>query len=425
MVKEFLTLLCFYMIVNRENLLMIIHMRNRTIGLFLLIFAFYCSNAFANVKMVAMVNGELISSLDLERYIAISKFFYHVDSDVAKDIALDSLIDEYIWKQEAEKLKVVVSEQEILDAVNQLFVMKGSNHKENHNNDFKSYTEQQGLDYDMLIQHVKSKLLWNKILMLKVVPYISVSNKEILDSQDTMLSPNGLNIFVHIQEIVLPVGLSDNNVTDVIRSLHDGISIDNIKKRVEGLLFEETSINLKDIDIVLANQLLNAKVNDLIGPIKTEYGNLVIKLLNRFEINREFANSSVNLQQMYLDVQESKKYVDQISLLKTKAKCENFQNIAAELGLPKPLSFVAKVKDLSVKIQSNLQSLDIGSIVEVTNNDAVNIIMLCNVTKGKADDTSVSDVNMIKQKLYMEKLTIQSEYLLSTLKKSSLIEKYN
>ncbi|WP_243502809.1 SurA N-terminal domain-containing protein [Ehrlichia ruminantium] len=404
---------------------MIIHMRNRTIGLFLLIFAFYCSNAFANVKMVAMVNGELISSLDLERYIAISKFFYHVDSDVAKDIALDSLIDEYIWKQEAEKLKVVVSEQEILDAVNQLFVMKGSNHKENHNNDFKSYTEQQGLDYDMLIQHVKSKLLWNKILMLKVVPYISVSNKEILDSQDTMLSPNGLSIFVHIQEIVLPIGLSDNNVTDVIRSLHDGISIDNIKKRVEGLLFEETSINLKDIDIVLANQLLNAKVNDVIGPIKTEYGNLIIKLLNRFEINREFANSSVNLQQMYLDVQESKKYVDQISLLKTKAKCENFQNIAAELGLPKPLSFVAKVKDLSVKIQSNLQSLDMGSIVEVTNNDAVNIIMLCNVTKGKADDTSVSDVNMIKQKLYMEKLTMQSEYLLSTLKKSSLIEKYN
>ena len=135
---------------------MIIHMRNHTIGLFFFVFVFYCTNAFAHVKMVAMVNGELISSLDLERRVAINKFFYHINGDIAEETALDSMIDEYIWRQEAEKLKITVSEQEILTVISQMFVMVGSNHKENYRHDFKSYAEQQGLDYDMLVQHVKS-----------------------------------------------------------------------------------------------------------------------------------------------------------------------------------------------------------------------------------------------------------------------------
>ncbi|QGR03003.1 peptidylprolyl isomerase [Ehrlichia ruminantium] len=400
-------------------------MRNHTIGLFFLLLIFYCTNAFANVKIVATVNGELISSLDLEKRVAINKFFYNLSDDTSEKVALDSLIDEYIWKQEAEKLKITVSEQEVLAAVNQLFVMRGSNHKGNNSNDFKSYVEQQGLDYDMLIQHIKSKLMWNKILMLKVVPYINVSNKEIVDSQESILSPNGLDIFAHIQEVVLPVNMNDDHVTNnVINDLRDGVNIENIKNRVKGSLFEEISVNVQDIDVVLANQLLNAKVGDVIGPVKTEYGNLIIKLLDKFEIGKEFANSDVDLWQIYLGAQESKKYFDQVSVLKTKAKCENFHNLAVELGLPAPSSFVTKVKDLSVKIQNKLQSLNVGGIVEVPNGDAVNIIMLCNVTKGKAGD-SVSDINMIKQKLYMEKLEMQSEYLLSTMKKNSLIEKYN
>ena len=268
--------------------------------------------------------------------------------------------------------------------------------------------------------------MWNKILMLKVVPYISISNKEVIDNQDSILSPSRLNIFLHIQEVVFPVGVgSDNIIKDIISNLHDGVSVEDVKKRVKGLLFEEISVNVKDIDVVLANQLLNAKIGDVIGPIKTEYGSLVIKLLNRFEINNEFANSNVDLRQVYLDIQGTKKYADQIALLKTRAKCENFQDIAAELGLPSPSSFSTKVKDLSVKIQSKLQSIDIGSVIEIASDDVVNVIMLCNITKGNPDDPSVSDTNMIKQKLYVEKVEMQSEYLLSSMKKNALIEKYN
>ena len=395
-------------------------MLNHTMRLFVLFVILYCGNVFADVKIVAMVNDELISSLDVEKRLDMNKLFYKIDGATAEEIALNSLIDESIWRQEAKKLKLTVAEQEVMEAVKQFLIMKNLG-----NVDFKSYVEKQGLDYTLCIQHLKSKLLWNKILMLKVIPYIIISDKEVQDSNDSTMSANGIDTFLHIQEIILPVGVGNETlINTIISNLQSGISIEDIKKNKEGLLFEEASINVKNIDVNLANKLLSSKVGDVIGPINNEYGDLIIKLLHRSDISREFSASDVDLRQIHLNGDQARKYSDQVNSLKTKATCENFSNIAKELELPDPLVFIAKVKDLSVKMQNVLQSCDVGKIVEITDNNIVDIIMLCNIKKGKANDI-IDDVNFIKQRLYMEKLAIQSEYLLSNLKKSFLIERYN
>ncbi|ABD45164.1 surA domain protein [Ehrlichia chaffeensis str. Arkansas] len=395
-------------------------MFNHAVRLLVLFIILYSSNVFASVKIVAMVNDELISNLDLEKRIAINKFFYKVEGNTAEEIALNALIDESIWRQEARKLKVTVTERDLLEAIKQFLVIKNLG-----NIDLKSYVEAQGLDYKLFVQHMKSKLLWNKILMLKIAPYIIISDKEVQDSRDNMVG-NGLDISVHIQEVMLPASMNDNEsiISSIISELQSGVSVETIKANRKDVLFEEASVNVKNIDANLANKLLNAKIGDVIGPMKSEYGTLIIKLIHRSDINKEFANSNVDLRQMHLNIEQGKEYLDQISILKTKATCENFNSVAKELGLPEPLSFVIKVKDLSVKIQNVLQSCDVGKVVEVTDNNVVDVIMLCNVTKGKADDV-VDNADFIKQRLYMEKLSMQSEYLLSTLKKNALIEKYN
>ncbi|AAZ68825.1 ATP synthase F1 subcomplex epsilon subunit [Ehrlichia canis str. Jake] len=399
---------------------MIINMFNHAVRLLILCVMLFSSTVFADVKIVAMVNDDLISNLDLEKRVAINKFFYKVDGSTAAEIALDALIDESIWRQEAKKLKITVTERDILEAVKQFLVMKNLG-----NIDFKSYVETQGLDYKMFMQHMKSKLLWNKILMLKVIPYIIISEKEIRDNRDCTVT-NGIDTSVHIQEIIVPASVSDNEsiIDSIMSDLQNGVSVESIQANKKDVLVEEASINVKNIDVDLANKLLNVKVGDMIGPIKNQHGSFIIKLLHRADINREFASSSVNLKQIHLNVEEGKKYSSQISQLKTKATCENFNNIAKEFGLPEPFSFVMKVKDLSVKMQNMLQSCDVGKIVEVTDNNVVDVIMLCSVTKGKADDV-IDNADFIKQRLYMEKLAMQSEYLLSSLKKNALIEKYN
>ena len=395
-------------------------MFNHTIRLFVLFVILYCCDVFADVKILAMVNDELISSLDVEKRIDINKFFYKVDGTIAEEVALNSLIDESIWRQEAKKLKLTVDEQDLVESVKQFLIMKNLG-----NVDFKSYVEKQGLDYTLCIEHLKSKLLWNKILMLKVIPYIIISDKEVQDSNDSTMSVNGIDTFLHIQEVILPVGMGNETVINtIISDLQNGMNIEDIKKGKEGLLFEEANINVKNINVSLASKLLGAKVGDIIGPIKNEYGDLIIKLLHRSDISREFSASDVDLRQIHLNADQAKKYSDQINLVKTRATCKDFGDIAKELKLPDPLIFVAKVKDLSVKMQNVLQSADVGKIVEVTDNNIVDVIMLCDVKKGKANDI-IDDVNFIKQRLYMEKLGMQSEYLLSNLRKSFLIEKYN
>ena len=395
-------------------------MLNHIIRLFLLFSILYCGNVFADVKIVAMVNDELISSLDVEKRADINKFFYKINGPIAKEIALNSLIDESIWRQEAKKLKLTVNEQEVAEAIKQFLIMKNLG-----NVDFKSYVEKHGLDYTLCVQHLKSKLFWNKILLLKVIPYIMISDKEIQDNNDRTMSANGMDTSLHIQEIILPTGVGNEKlINTVISSLQSGAGIESIRKDIEGMLVEEANINVKNIDVNLANKLLSAKVGDIIGPIKNEYGDLIIKLLHRSDISREFSTSNVDLRQIHLDASQIKKYSSKIDLLKTKATCENFSSVAKELDLPNPLVFIAKVKDLSVKMQNVLQSSDIGKIVEVTDNNIVNIVMLCDVKKGKANGI-IDDVDFVKQRLYMEKLAVQSEYLLSNLRKSFLIERYS
>ncbi|MGN7618727.1 MAG: SurA N-terminal domain-containing protein [Ehrlichia sp.] len=395
-------------------------MLRHTIVLFFLFVVLYCGNVFADVKIVAMVNDELISSLDLERRVDINKFFYKVDGSTAKEIALNSLIDESVWRQEAKRLKLTVDEQEVVEFVKQFSIMKNLG-----NIDFKGYVAKQGLDYALCIQHFTSKLLWNKILMLKVIPYIIVSDKEVQDSNDSTISGNGLDTSLHIQEVIIPSDVGNETViSTVVDNLQSGMSIEDIRKNIPGVVFEEASINAKSVDADLGNRLLGAKVGDVIGPIKNEYGNLVIRLLHRSDISREFSSSSVDLRQIHLVADQLRKYSSQVGLLKARATCENFSDIAKELGLPNPSIFVAKVKDLSVKMQNVLQLCDVGKIVEVTDSNVIDIIMLCNVKKGKATDV-IGDVNFIRQRLYMEKLAIQSEYFLSSLKKGFLIERYN
>lgn len=396
---------------------MIIHMLNHTVRLLILFVILYSSNVFADIKIVAVVNDELISNLDLEKRVAINKFFYKVEGNAVKEIALNALIDESIWRQEAKKLKITVTEKDFLEAVKQFLVIKNLG-----NVDLKSYIEAQGLDYKLFVQHMKSKLLWNKILMLKVAPYIIISDKEVQDNRDHIT--NGVDVSVHIQEIILPASINDNIISDIISDLQNGVSTEVIKANNKDVLFEEASINVKNINADLANKLIQASVGDVVGPIKNEYGSLIVKLLHRSSINMEFANSNVDLKQVHLDAEQGKRYLEQIRVLKTKATCENFSYVVRELKLPEPLDFVVKVKDLSVKMQNVLQSCDVGKIVEVDDGQVVDIIMLCNITKGKADD-DIGNTDFIKQRLYMEKLSMQSEYLLSSLKSNALIEKYN
>ena len=396
---------------------MIIHMLNYTVRLLILFVVLYSSNAFANIKVVAVVNDELISNLDLEKRVAINKFFYKVESNVAEEVALNALIDESIWRQEAKKLKITVTERDFLEAVKQFLVMKNLG-----NIDLKSYIETQGLDYKLFVQHMKSKLLWNKILMLKVAPYIIISDKEVQDNRDYIT--NGVDVSVHVQEVMLPASMNDNTINNVISDLQNGVSTGVIKANNKDVLFEEASINVRNINADLANKLIQANIGDIIGPIKNEYGSLIIKLLHKSSINREFANSNVDLRQVHLNVEQGKRYLDQIRILKTKATCENFSDVVKDLELPEPLAFVVKVKDLSVKMQNVLQSCDVGKIVEVDDNQIIDVIMLCDITKSKADD-DIGEADFIKQRLYMEKLSMQSEYLLSNLRNNALIEKYN
>lgn len=353
------------------------------------------------IEIVADVNGEPISNLDIEKRINFINSLFgtqSVNQKEAKPQILRELIDEIIIINEAQRLSIKLSNEELDNAIilflTQSFKLKA--------NEVDQYIKKHNIDPSILRKQIKCQLLWSKIIEVRIVPFINISDKEVDDVKRQIEKPDYLTTF---QEFIIP----DQKDKDIY-----GIAEDLVKKLRNSnnpespIKMRKATVNLSQLKDKLKSVLERLETGDIAGPFSFSEGYSIIKVIDKVQLNYALLESTLKLKQIVVEGSESlfSNFKEQ------KVNCLNFDKLADDFRLPNAKEFEIKMRDLNPDLQILFSKTSVNEILELRENGTAKLMMLCDIK------SNVADIEAIKQQTYQQKIMIQSNLLLDDMRKN-------
>ncbi|WFW29557.1 MAG: SurA N-terminal domain-containing protein [Wolbachia endosymbiont of Menacanthus eurysternus] len=363
------------------------------------------------IEILADVNGEPISNLDVEKRISlINSLFYLQNNETLKFQTLKQLIDEIIIVNEAQNLNIKLSDKDLNDAIIS-FMTKNFKIK---NNEVSKYIEKQNIDLNALKRHIKCQLLWIKIIETKVIPFIKISDEEICNVKKQM---EELNWLVTFEEFIPNSNQENWDIYETAKNFAERLlNNDNNFILEPAIKIHKLTVNLSQLKRNLKNVLENAKIGDIIGPIKLNKNYYsVIRITDKVQLSYSFLKSTLKVKQVII-----KNYKNLLNeFKKQKVDCLNFDKIVNNFKLKNIKEFEMKIQNLNPSLQISFKNAKINDLIELKKDDTIRLMLLCDI---KNTSNIIED---IKQQIYQQKVLIQSNSLLDNIRKSTAISYFN
>jgi parvulin-like peptidyl-prolyl isomerase len=131
-------------------------------------------------KIVAIVGQDIITKSDLENRYALviltNKEAKKADQKSLKEQILQSLINEKIFSQEAKRLQLIPTQDEIDNNIRDIEIRQ-----QMAKGDLLKKLKADGIPSEAFITQIRNGLIWDKLLANIVMPSIEVSNEELLN----------------------------------------------------------------------------------------------------------------------------------------------------------------------------------------------------------------------------------------------------
>ncbi len=350
------------------------------------------------IEIVADVNGEPISNLDIERRINFINSLLgtqKINQKEVKSQILRQLIDEIIIVSKAQKMNIELSNEELNNAVT-LFLTQSLKLEAD---EVDQYVKKHNIDLNTLKKQVKCQLLCNKIIEVGIVPLVNISDKEVDDVRKQKEKPDYLITF---QEFVIP---DQKMAEDLIKQLR---SSNNPESSIK---MSKATVNLSQLKGKLKDVLEGLEISDVAGPVSLSEGYSVIKVIDKVQLNHTMLKSTLKLKQVVVEGSESllSNFKEQ------KVSCLNFDKLADDFKLPSVKEFEIKMRNLNPDLQILFSKTNMNEIVELRENSTAKLMMLCDIKN------NVMDIEAIKQEMYQQKIMIQSNLLLDNMRKNAAV----
>ncbi|WCR59439.1 MAG: Chaperone SurA [Wolbachia endosymbiont of Ctenocephalides felis wCfeF] len=357
------------------------------------------------IEIIADVNGEPISNLDIEKRVNLINSLFHTQN--GKELRLQilrQLIDEIIIINEAQRLNIKLSDEELNDAIvsflTQSFKIK--------DNEIDQYIKEHNIDLDILKKQIKCQLLWGKVIETRIVPFINISDKEVNDAKGQIEKPDYLITF---QEFMVP-SQEGENVYNIAEDLAEKLRNSNNDFIPEPpIKMRKATVNLNQLKGNLKSALEGLETGGIAGPVSLSEGYSIVKVIDKVQLDHALLESTLKLKQVVVKSSESS--LD--DLKEQKVNCLNFDKLADNLKLPNAKEFEIKMRDLNPDLQALFSKTEVNEIVEFRENSTARLMMLCDIKSNTADTEA------IKQQIYQQKIMIQSNLLLDDMRKNAAV----
>jgi len=396
---------------------------------------FLIANFSENLKsqdiqaIAVIVNDEVISRYDVNqrvRLILVTSGIPATEENVKRieEQAIKALIDEKIQIQEAIKLEVPDSPDEI----NLMLDNIARGNQTTAEGILESITSQ-GVNSETLLSQIKSELLWNKIVRGRFGSYINISDEEVNIIYDRTIQ-NINNSQYDISEIF--IGFEDESEEKEAKELTERLT-EQLKNEIafepvaqqfsqapssgQGGFIGWVSEGQLDPDII--SNIKNLEIGSVSNPIKTVNGYYIIKLNGKSEEGgKNPMKNQYDLISVSFDIEDkimAKDFSDNfISCKRLDGLLENYNQ--------KEVNVIGKrlLQELPKELHKELLEKNAGNALSPRFSDEnIDIILICD----RKDDIGVQvNRDVIEDNIYSQKMGMMSRRHLRDLRRDAVIE---
>lgn len=280
-------------------------MKNTFIRLFILSLAFGVFSAgqgFAQrgpmlESIAAVVNEDAITASDVAdrmNLIIISTGLKNSD-EIRKKLApqiIEGLIEEQLQLQEARRLDINITEEEIAQGLNTIAQQNNIPADQ-----FTDVISKSGINVNTVRNQVRSQLSWNKVVQQKLRPQVNVTDSDIDDFLQRMSSNIGKTEYL-AAEIFLPVDDPKNEVPaqqfaqNLIKEIRSGVPFSRVAQQFSKAAGAQQGGNLGWIQqghlpSELDSVLITMNKGDLSDPIRSMTGYHILLMRDQRQITQE------------------------------------------------------------------------------------------------------------------------------------------
>ena len=376
-----------------------------------------------------IVNDEVISRYDVNqrvRLILVTSGIPPTEENLKRieTQSVKALINERIQLQEASKLEVPESQEEI-----QLMLDRIARGNQTTSEGIIENITSQGVKVDTLISQIKSELLWNKIVRGRFGSYINISDDEInIVYNRTIESIN--KIQYDISEIF--IGFEDEREEKESKELADKL----VEQLKNDIAFEPVAqqfsqapssgqggrigwVSEGQLDQEIITGIENLLSSSISKPIKTVNGYYIIKVNGRSE---EGGKNPMKNQYNLTSVTFSKEDKDSANdFSENFVSCKRLESLLENYN-EKEINVIGDrlLQELPTELHDELLRKDAGDTLSPRlSEETIDIILICD----RKDDIGVQvNKNTIEDNIYSQKLGMMSRRHLRDLRRDAVIE---
>lgn len=346
---------------------------------------------------VAVVNDEVISRLDFEARLRVALLASGLPEtqETIQQISgpvLRQLIDERLQRQEAKRLAIEVTEEEMELGLAEMAQRNGMTRDQ-----FVNLLSSNGVPLFSINDQIRASISWNKLLSARVVPEVQVTEEEV-DQSVERLADQGDQVRVRLAEIFLPFGGTTGQ--EDAHQLAERL----INQLAQGTNFQQLAVQFSQAPTAaaggdtgfmavsqlppdLAEVVADLRPGELAGPVPTVNGYYIVALIDRQQgrPGAGAASGTVELTQILFDVQPGR---EEEALRRAEQatagldSCEDANSLAAEVGVGGSGNIgEVRLGDLPQQMRAMAANLPLGAPSQpVFTGDAVLVLFVCERT---------------------------------------------
>ncbi len=389
------------------------------------------------LRIAAVVNDDIVSVMDLTMRLRLALHSSRMPNTpenqqrLAPQV-LRSLVDERLQEQEAKKLNISLSDEDLNAALRNIEQSNGM-----RPGDLQRLAASIGLPFNVIEDQIRISALWAKTVGRKYVSQLRITDEDVNDRLRQMEENLGRPEHL-VSEIYLPFDAADNpeqlkNLShELVQQLRQGAPFVAAARQFSrsptaldgGML---GWVPQGQLEAELDRALADMKEGDVSDPIRTSSGYYILKLQARRTVSApDPKQARLSISQIKLPLSGDKslssgdqaKVVDYIS--KSLRGCQTFDTYGKTLGTPGtgPLGSL-KVSELPQSIASAVNGLKVGEPSQLLSLGGVDtILMVCERILPNVLPTK----DQIRGQIQSERLARNADRLLRDLRRSAVID---
>ncbi|AMG75330.1 peptidylprolyl isomerase [Sphingopyxis granuli] len=387
----------------------------------------------------ATVNGEIITSTDIEQRLALIRI---ANSDMVlppeeeqrlRQQIFSNLIDEKLQIQEARAADITIDEA----MIDQQFAQLAARFRQTPDQ-FAEYLKSKGSSANAVKQQIRGEFAWDRLLARNVQSTTNVSTEEVEAVVKRLNEAKGQDEF-HLGEIYLSATPENaaavaDNARKIMEALRSGGSFAAYARQ-----FSEASTAVVGGDLgwvrpgqlppSMAQAAAQMEPGQFVGPIEVPGGMSILLMVDRRQVlTADPRDAVLSLKQISLNfapgttpAQASELAGKFTEATKTIAGCGAADAVAQSLGA----SVVARdilMRQLPAPLQATMMDLQVGQTSQPFGavDEGISVLVLCG--RDMPQSASAPDLQQIEQRLLDEKVNKRAQRYLRDLRRDAVIE---